>query len=79
MIAFRRRGFESDAMIAEVLRRAARSPGVVWGRHLPPSEALHAAKLEATRTVYVISEGKMGETVTSELVQSLQQVAADTR
>ena len=68
MIAFRRRDFEANAMVREVLSRAGESS--VWGR-LPPSTARHDAQVSARRTVFVVCEPATGSGACSELLKSL--------
>ena len=69
MIAFRRRDFEANAMVHEVLSRAGESR--LWGQSLPPSSARRDARVSALRVVFVVYEPASGSAIGSELQRSL--------
>ena len=80
LIPFRRRGFENDAMVREILRRAGTDStnGIgsvrpcVWGQHIPPSLALKEANAGGTRRVYVVWSEATGGALMRQLKQSLE-------
>ena len=67
MMPFRRRNFESAAMVRELLTRVGRSR--MWGQSLPPSNSLRAAQVTARRDVLMICERGTGDDADTELQQ----------
>ena len=69
-IPYRRRGFEAEAMIRELMLRTAKTPhSLEWGAHLPPSPALGKAHLSEPRTIAVI--GNTDNSAAAEIMASL--------
>ena len=76
ILPFRRREFEVDALVREIIRRAASNPGIKWGSVLPPSQASHEARLNALRRVCVItSETERTTAIATKLKESIKEVA----
>ena len=81
LIPFRRRGFESDAMLREILRRAGTGDMTttttapvrpcVWGLHLPPSAALTNANVDGRRVVFMVWDEATGGELKRELESTL--------
>ena len=70
MMPFRRRDFEVNALVRELIRRAALSEGIVWGRHLPPSPAEVNAAI--TRRICITAAIPPAEQLVTQLTVSLQ-------
>jgi len=66
MLPFRRRGFEVDAVVRELLQLS----GCEWGSHLPPADAHAAAGLALPRCIRIIADPAVGGVI-DELTEAL--------
>lgn len=71
----RRRDFELNALVRELLRRAAHSAQIAWGRQLPPSPAEVSAGLSKPRSIYISAAIPPAQELVAQMTQSLTVVA----
>ena len=80
MMPFRRREFEANALVREIIRRASDSCSVAWGQHLPPSRAIAEAQCEATRHVFAVNANNdRADEIMHDLHVTLSRIASETR
>ena len=79
MLPFRRRDFEVDALVREIVRCASAEPSITWGATLPAPAALAlAGTAVGRRLVFVGAESECARAVEAELVQSIARIAPAT-
>lgn len=71
MMPFRRRDFEANALVRELLRRAGHCPDVAWGRYLPASQAERDASLSLPRKIWISASIPPAEQLVTQLGRSL--------
>jgi hypothetical protein len=79
MLPYRRRDFEVNALIREIVHRASVHPGVTWGSRLPPAPARTSLDDNAARRIYIFAkESDYTTTVINECKDSITQFAFKT-
>ena len=79
MLPFRRRDFEVDALVREIVRCASAEPSIAWGATLPAPAALASAGTAlGRRLVFVGAESERARAVEAQLVESIARVAPAT-
>ena len=72
LIPFRRRAYEVDAMVRELLSRIDGVPGVVWGGHIPANPAIKRARMSPSRTLHIIHDaGSVATGMAHEMANTL--------
>jgi len=71
----RRRDFELNGLVRELVRRAAHSEQISWGRHLPPPPAEVNAGLSKPRSIYITAAVPPAQELVAQMTQSLAAVA----
>ena len=79
MLPFRRRDFEVNALVRELVRRAGHSGGVEWGRSLPTQPAEMRAQLSLPRSIWITASIPPAGELKAQLSQSICDLSPSVR
>ena len=79
-LPFRRRDFEVNALIREIVSRASRKTGIAWGAQMPPPAALLSLDSVMQRDIFIFArESEYTAQVVQECKASIDKFAPNTR